>query len=104
MTAQPASRRPRVISPRRRLTLLMRRGLTLETRVALGLAAASLAVTIGVVLFTEDVPIIGLMLPLLLASIFLGPRTLPWFVIFLMVLLTVSVWQQDPITTRIVVA
>ncbi|HET9420683.1 MAG TPA: PP2C family protein-serine/threonine phosphatase [Nocardioides sp.] len=82
----------------------MRRGLTLETRVALGLAAASLAVTIGVVLFTEDVPIIGLMLPLLLASIFLGPRTLPWFVIFLMVLLTVSVWQQDPITTRIVVA
>ncbi len=103
MTADSATGRARGISWRRRLRVTMRRGLTLETRVALGLAAASLAVTIAVVIFTEDVPIIGLMLPLLLASIFLGPRTLPWFVIFLMVLLTISVSQQDPITSRIVV-
>jgi len=102
-TAHPVSRRARV-TPRRRLQMLMRRGLSFEMRVALGLAAAGLLVTIAVVLFTEEVPITGLMLPLLLASLFLGPRTLPWFVIFLMVLLTVSVWQQDPITARIVVA
>ena len=102
-TAHSVSSRARGGSLRRRLTLMMRRGLTLETRAALALAAASLAVTIGVVLFTEDVPIIGLMLPLLLASIFLGPRTLPWFVIYLMVLLTVSVWQQE-INTRIAIA
>jgi len=50
------------------------------------------------------VPITGLMLPLLLASVFLGPRTLPWFVIFLMALLTISVAVQDPITSRIAVA
>ena len=102
-TAHPVSRRARGVSPRRRLQMMMRRGLSFEMRVALALAAASLVVTICVVLFTEDVPIIGLMLPLLLASVFLGPRTLPWFVIFLMVLLTVSVAQQD-INSRIVVA
>ncbi|MEJ7833357.1 MAG: PP2C family protein-serine/threonine phosphatase, partial [Nocardioides sp.] len=38
-----------------------------------------------------------------LGSLFLGPRTLPWFVIYDMVLLTVALSQQD-ITGRIVIA
>jgi hypothetical protein len=91
-------------SRRRRLTLIMRRGLSLETRVAIGLGALGVLITIGVVLFPVEMPFSSLMLPLLLASVFLGPRTLPWFVIFLMVLLTISIWQQEEINTRAVVA
>jgi hypothetical protein len=104
MTAHPATGRARVGSRRRRLTLIMRRGLSLETRVAIGLGALGVLITIGVVLFPVEMPFSSLMLPLLLASVFLGPRTLPWFVIFLMVLLTISIWQQEEITTRAVVA
>ncbi|HWM75728.1 MAG TPA: PP2C family protein-serine/threonine phosphatase [Nocardioides sp.] len=103
-TAHSVSSRARGVSPRRRLRLMMRRGLTLETRVALALGIACLVITAFVVIFTKDVPITGLMLPLLLASVFLGPRTLPWLVIFVMVMLTVSVAAQDKITTRIAVA
>ena len=42
------------------------------------------------------------MVPLLLGSILLGPRTLPWFVIVVMLLLTVSLWAQDAIEARTV--
>jgi hypothetical protein len=102
--ALPGFRRARVGARRRRLTMMMRRGLTLETRVALALAALGALITIGVTLWPMAVPFSSLMLPLLLASVFLGPRTLPWFVIFLMVMLTISIWQQETIPPRAVVA
>jgi hypothetical protein len=104
--APPVSRRVRYASsPRRRgLTMRLRRSLAIEFRVALALAALGALITIGVVILTDDIPVTGLMLPLLLGSIFLGPRTLPWFVIFVMVLLTISVAVQDPISARLVVA
>ena len=50
-----------------------------------------------------EVPFTSLMLPLLLGSIFLGPRTLPWFVILVMATLTVSVAEQEDTTSRTVV-
>jgi hypothetical protein len=105
-TAHPVPRRaPSVVTPRRRrLRLLVRRGLSLESRVAFGLAAVSALLTLSVVLWTDEVPFTSLMLPLLLGSLFLGPRTLPWFVVFLMMLLTVCISRQDPITARTVVA
>ena len=102
--ALPGFRRAGVGARRRRLTMMMRRGLTLETRVALALAALGALITIGVAMWPMAVPFSSLMLPLLLASVFLGPRTLPWFVIFLMVMLTISVSQQETIPGRAVVA
>lgn len=74
---------------------MVRRALTVESRLALMLAAFSVIITIAVVLRPMEVPFSSLMLPLLLGSVFLGPRTLPWFVIFVMVLLTISVSQQE---------
>ena len=50
------------------------------------------------------VPFTSLMLPLLLGSILLGPRTLPWFVIFLMVCSPSRSAQQEEINRRTVVA
>ena len=49
-------------------------------------------------------PFSSLMLPLLLGSILLGPRTLPWFVILILLCVTVSVTQQTNINGRTVAA
>jgi hypothetical protein len=71
---------------------------------ALGLALAALAVTLAVAIWPAHMPFTALMLPLLVASVVLGPRTLPMFVIFLMVLLAVAVTQQVAITERTLAA
>jgi len=103
-TAHTASRRVRGVTPRMRLGLTVQRALSLETRLAVLLAAIGVLITLGVAWKPMDVPFTSLMLPLLLGSLFLGPRTLPWFVVLLMTLLTFSVAEQDEVTTRTVVA
>lgn len=89
---------------RRGRQLLVRRGLATESRIAVLLCLVAVAISGAVIAWADQVPFIALMLPLLVGSLVLGPRTLPWFVIFLMVMLTVSVSFQDEITTRTVVA
>ena len=72
-SAQPVSRRTRVRPSRRRtLTVSLRRGLAIETRMAFALATLAVLITLGVTLFTDEVPFTGLMLPLLLGSLLLG--------------------------------
>ncbi len=103
-TAHPLSRRVRGVMPRTRIALMLRRGLSTETRLLLVLAVATILLTGGVVLQPVEVPFSVLMLPLLLGSIFLGPRSLPWFVILVMAGLTVSVSRQDEVTPATIVA
>lgn len=79
------------------------RGLSTEQRTTLLLTLLGVLITTAVCLFPEQTPFTSLMLPLLLGAILLGPRTLPWFVIVLMLCLTVSVTQQD-IDQKIVAA
>ena len=76
---------------RRRLRTLRHRGVTDETRLSLGLGLVATVIAVLVVRFPDTMPFASMMVPLLVGSIFLGPRTLPWFVIFLMVLLTIEV-------------
>lgn len=103
MTAiTPASRPARTSTWRRRRRRFLRQASTSESRTAIALAVAAVVVTVAVVLFPERMPFTGLMVPLLLASVLLGPRTLPWFVIFLMVMLTISVSQQVELGGRII--
>ncbi len=66
------------------------RGLTTEQRTALVLTMLVVAYTGLVQLLPEEMPFTALMLPLLLGSILLGPRTLPWFVVLVMLCLTVD--------------
>ena len=54
----------------------------------------------AVVLAPEDVPFTSLMVPLLLGSILLGPRRLPLFVVFILVLLALALTQQEDPTAR----
>lgn len=52
--------------------------------------------------YPEDVPLTLLILPMLLGSLNLGPRHLPWFVVFLLVLLVALLTRQEDITSRVV--
>jgi hypothetical protein len=104
MTATYQATRPARRSVRRHWELFLRRGLTQETRIALALAVGSVLLTAVVFAWPERTPLTGLMLPLIIASLTLGPRTLPGFVVFLMVLLAVGLAAQTEITPRIVAA
>ncbi|WP_121251995.1 PP2C family protein-serine/threonine phosphatase [Nocardioides ferulae] len=80
----------------------LRRGLAHETRVVGVLAALAAACTIAVALWPEGMPMVTLMVPLLLGSLVLGPRQLPWFVIFVMLMLMIALLAQTEITLRLV--
>ncbi|WP_241005156.1 PP2C family protein-serine/threonine phosphatase [Nocardioides sp. zg-1228] len=61
-------------------------------------------VLIGLVIwrFHESVPLVSLLVPLLASSLVLGPRQLPWFVVFVLLVLALVVPSQDRIDLRIV--
>ncbi len=101
-TVGQASHPLRVLAMRRRWSRVLRRGDSVELRLATGLVLFSVAITTSVTFFPEQTPFTSLMLPVVLGSIFLGPRTLPWFVVFDMVLLTYCVSRQEEITSRTV--
>ena len=94
-------RRPH--SLRRQWRVFLTRGLSREARIAVLLALGSVFATAGMVGLPHEVPLVVLALPLLFGSIFLGPRTLPWFVVLLMALLTIGVANQ-PVNARMVVS
>ncbi len=41
-----------------------------------------------------------LVLPMLLGSLILGPRQLPWFIVFMLMLVVVAISRQDNIRFR----
>jgi hypothetical protein len=87
---QVARRRPRLI-PRGNgmLTLLL---------------ALTVVMTVVVLVWPKTAPMTVLIVPLLLGSLLLGPRQLPWFVVFVMVMLMLAITRQNPITPRVVLA
>ncbi|MBA2956392.1 SpoIIE family protein phosphatase [Nocardioides sp. MAH-18] len=102
MTARPdpdrTARRPRPRVVRRHR--LVRRG----SRTLALLVVGTAAVTATILVWPTYAPMTMLMVPLLLGSLLLGPRQLPWFVVFVMVMLMLSITRQDPVTPRIVLA
>ena len=105
MTAVSDAARPaRTSSLARRWRLLLERELGREMRIAVLLALLASVITLSVVIWPEDVPFTSLMVPLLLGSLLLGPRQLPWFVIYVMTMLMISLTQQTTIVARTVAA
>src|SRR5699024_1716327 len=49
-------------------------------------------------------PLILLVVPMVIASLVLGPRQLPWFIVFVLLTLAVTVTQQPTITLRVAVS
>jgi hypothetical protein len=102
MIATYRTPRPARRSARRSWELLRRRGLTQESRIALLLAVVAVLVTALVVVWPDRTPQTALMLPLIIASLWLGPRTLPAFVVFLMLLLAVGLAAQSSFSERLI--
>ena len=70
-------------------------------RILVALVVATLAIGACIYLFPVDAPLVSLLLPLVVSSLVLGPRQLPWFVLFVLFVLAVVVPFQD-INPRIV--
>jgi hypothetical protein len=94
-----ASRPSKVEVARRRRRLVPRGSGTLVALVALTVVATAV-----VLIWPSNAPMTVLIVPLLLGSLLLGPRQLPWFVVFVMVGLMLATISQDPISSRIVLA
>ncbi len=76
-TATPATMSAPVGGRRGRWVRLRRRSDSGELRVALGLGAFSVAVTLSVMIFPTVTPFSTLLIPVVVGSLLLGPRTLP---------------------------
>ena len=90
------------IALRRRLSALraQQRRSGPEARALVWLTALGVALAILIVLTPSVVPLNSLLVPLLIGSLVLGPRVLPWFVVLLMTMLVVAVLlRHGPIST-----
>src|SRR5215217_1794807 len=72
-----------------------RRSLPPEYRTAALLVVCALLIVGALVRWPDVVPLATLMVPLLLGSLLLGPRQLPWFVVFVLVMVMVSIANPD---------
>ena len=62
-------------------------------------AAALAGLQLG---FPNGFPLTAMVLPLLLGSLFLGPRQLPWFVIYVLALIVAGLLRIETLTARII--
>ncbi|MCW2787571.1 MAG: serine/threonine-protein phosphatase [Marmoricola sp.] len=88
---------------RQRRVRLQRQILDSDNPALVFLVLLTIAVTIGGVLNMNLVPQSAMIFPIVLASLWLGPRTLPWFVVFTLVGVVVLLFAQPDVNTRAVV-
>jgi hypothetical protein len=107
MTALSETARPRPARPWAlpgALRTMLRRSAPPQRRLLLWLALLTAVTAASIMIWPDNVPFTALVLPLVLASLLVGPRQLPWFVVFLMVALMLSLTRQHDVTVRTVVA
>lgn len=105
MTARRESARPGgPTGGRRAWRTMVRRSATPGNRVLVWLGIASVGITAAIMGWPETVPLTAFVVPLMLGSLLLGPRKLPWFVVFLLVLLMLSLTRQNDLTTLTAIA
>lgn len=102
MTARPAGDRPFRSTARRPLRRAIRRRVPRRHRTMAWLIGLSAVITVALLAWPGTVPLTALTVPLLLGSLVLGPRLLPWFVVLVMVMLMLSIGRLTDITPRTV--
>jgi hypothetical protein len=65
------------------------------------LGALAVIITAGVIAYPSIIPNDALAVPVLLASLFVGPRQLPWFVVGLMLCLLLSISIHNDVLTSV---
>ncbi|HEY0889627.1 MAG TPA: PP2C family protein-serine/threonine phosphatase [Nocardioides sp.] len=99
MTTQSPPVRPPTV--RRRRSSLRLVGWWRHGRILVGLVLLAVASTAAIIGFSEDVPRSVLVVPVVIGSLVLNPRTLPWFVVLLLALLVSTVvFSPDSIDAR----
>jgi hypothetical protein len=68
------------------------------------LVVSTVLIGLAIWQFEDWVPLVTLLVPLVVSSLVLGPRQLPWFVVFVLLVLAVTVPTQETITIRTAVA
>lgn len=103
--SSPRARRPTAPTPTLRATVAA--GLNRVVPRGSGTLVALVVVTVLIGLaiweFPNAVPLVSLLVPLAVSSLLLGPRQLPWFIVFALAVLAVVVPTQ-PVDTGIVVS
>jgi hypothetical protein len=89
---------------RRTWTNTLRRVFPPEHRQARLLVILGLLMIGAIIVWPDTAPMSMLMLPMLLGSLVLGPRQLPWFIVFMLMLVVISISRQDDIRFRTVLA
>ena len=88
-----------------RLESLVDRMVPQASRILVLLVLATLVIGGAIWVFPQFVPLASLLVPLVVSSLVLGPRQLPWFVVFVLLVLAVTAPSQDiTIRTSVVVA
>ena len=75
-----------------------------RNRTLTALLVLTLVITALLVIWPGTAPLTGVIVPLLLGSLLLGPRQLPWFVVVVMVALMLAVARQPALPSRTVLA
>jgi hypothetical protein len=82
-------------STRRRFSTALNRVLPRGSRLLAILVVATVVIGLAIWQFPTYVPLVTLLVPLVVSSLMLGPRQLPWFVVFVLLVLAVVVPTQD---------
>ncbi len=68
------------------------------------LVVATLLMTAVIIAFPDYAPLLLLVLPLILSSVLLGPRQLPWFVVFVLLFVMIALTNQPVYDVKVVIA
>lgn len=93
MSSPRAPRRSRGVGER--LESVVDRVIPYGWRILVLLVATTLAMGAVIWVFPDDTPLVTLLVPIVVASLMLGPRQLPWFVVFVLFVLALVMPRQD---------
>lgn len=98
--SSPGDRRP-TAGAAERFEDLLNRVVPRGSGILVLLVVSTVLIGAAIWIFPVDAPLVTLLVPLVVASLMLGPRQLPWFVVFVLLVLALVVPTQAEISIRI---
>jgi hypothetical protein len=89
-----------VHAPRHTIRRFTRRGAYQDTKLLVALMLLPLLIVVAVIISPANMPITSLMVPLLLGSLLLTPKHLPWFVLYVLAALAIALALQETVSAK----